>query len=268
MEVLFDLADRMGLRAEVNLVLNQTFGFEGDQCLGAGEKIGWHELGDRVLKRWFGSDHDLSWFLANGFIRWPKKVEEAYWRWFVDARVPLYLEWIIDLGGKIRGLAEGVGIRADWEQYTPYISWFPTPVHQKDGDSEYDLYCFSYRDVMHTGSMTNELPWVDEASEMNPYTYRITMNAETAGKKGLKDGDEVWLETPEGRKQKGRLKLMEGQHPRTIAIAACSGHWARGLPVAKGKGTNFDDLLPIDLAHTDPVSGNLETCVRVKVYRV
>jgi len=218
------------------------------------------------LKWWFGPAHDLEWFRDNGFIRWPKKVEEAYWRWFVDARIPLYLEWVIELGKKITNLAESVGIHADWKQYTPNVSWFPTPVHKKYGP-EYDLFCFSYRDIMHTGSMTNEVPWIDEASHQNPYTYHITINEDTAVRKGLKDGDSVWLETPQGRKQKGLLKLMQGQHPKTIGIAACSGHWAKGLPIAKDKGTNFDDLLPIDLDHTDPVSGNLETCVRVRIFK-
>jgi molybdopterin-containing oxidoreductase family molybdopterin binding subunit len=102
---------------------------------------------------------------------------------------------------------------------------------------------------------------------MNPYTYTITMNADTAKGKGLKDGDSIWVENTIGRRQKGRLKLLEGQHPQTIAIAACSGHWIDGLPIAKGKGTNFDDLMPIDLAHVDPVCGNLEVSVKVKAYR-
>jgi molybdopterin-containing oxidoreductase family molybdopterin binding subunit len=159
-----------------------------------------------------------------------------------------------------------VGIHTDWEPYTPLVSWYPTPP-MKENDPQYDLYCFSYRDILHTGSMTMEQPWLDEASQMNPYTYNITMNADTARRKGLKDGDIVWVENAMGHRQKGRLKLIEGQHPQTIAIAACSGHWIDALPIAKGKGTNFDDLMPIDLAHVDPVSGNIEVSVKVKVYK-
>ena len=72
------------------------------------------------------------------------------------------------------------------EQYTPLISWFPCTIHRVK-DPGYDLYCFSYRDVLHTGSHTMEQPWIDEASEMNPYTYNITMNADTAQKKGIRE---------------------------------------------------------------------------------
>ena len=53
-----------------------------------------------------------------------------------------------------------------------------------------------------------------------------------------------------------------------MGIAACSGHWAKGLPIAKGKGTNFDTLLELDLQHVDPVSWVIETSVRVKVKKV
>jgi anaerobic selenocysteine-containing dehydrogenase len=110
-----------------------------------------------------------------------------------------------------------------------------------------------------------EQPWLDEASNMNPYTYHITINGEAAQKRGIEDEDMVEIESAYGRKVQGHIKVMEGQHPQTIGIAACSGHWARGMPIAKGKGTNFDILLENDLEHCDPVSLNLETAVRVKI---
>jgi molybdopterin-containing oxidoreductase family molybdopterin binding subunit len=113
-----------------------------------------------------------------------------------------------------------------------------------------------------------EQPWLDEASRMNPYTYNIAMNADTAQRKGLKDGDTVELESIAGRKVQGRLKLLKGIQPRTVSIAACAGHWAKGMPVAKDKGVNFDILLELDFKHVDPVSFNLETAVRIKIRKV
>ncbi len=47
-----------------------------------------------------------------------------------------------------------------------------------------------------------------------------------------------------------------------------SQHWAKGQPVAKGKGANFDDLLELDLKHSDPISLNIETAVRIKVKKL
>jgi anaerobic selenocysteine-containing dehydrogenase len=113
-----------------------------------------------------------------------------------------------------------------------------------------------------------EQPWLDELSHMNPYTYNIVMHSETAREKGLKDGDLVELETAVGRKVEGRIKVLTGIHPKAVGIAACAGHWAKGMPIAKGKGVNFDILLEIDMKHCDPVSFNMETAVRIKIRKI
>jgi anaerobic selenocysteine-containing dehydrogenase len=94
------------------------------------------------------------------------------------------------------------------------------------------------------------------------------MHSDKAREKGIEDGDTIEIETYQGRKARGIVKLLEGQHPQTVGIAATAGHWAKGQPIAKGKGTNFDTLLPFDFEHMDPVCGNIETAVRVMVKKV
>ena len=289
-EILWDLADRIGMREEINNYYNVYFSSFGGEALVGGdiasmkgaegvdrnkvveivkpqEKISYRELIDRALKYYFGSEHNLNYVKEHGFIDWPKQVKEAYWRWFIDARVPVYQEHLAELKPHIMENAKQAGIELDWEQFTPLISYFEPQV-SKDVDPNYDLYCFSYRDILHTGSGTMELPWLDEVSKLNPYTYNVTMNVTTAESKGLKEGDLICLETREGRKITGTLKTMQGQHPQTIAIAACSGGWARGQPVAYGKGTNFNILLESDFKHVCPVCFNQETAAMVKVYRI
>jgi anaerobic selenocysteine-containing dehydrogenase len=174
---------------------------------------------------------------------------------------------MVDIGEKVKELTEGAGIGVDLQQYTPLISWFPCSIHRVS-DPSFDLFCFSYRDILHTGSHTMEQPWLDEASRMNPYTYNITISTETAKKKGIREGDLVELESTNGEKVRGPVRVMQGQHPLTVGIAACSGHWAKGMPVAYQKGTNFDTLMACDLAHVDPVSLNIETAARIKVRRI
>ena len=90
---------------------------------------------------------------------------------------------------------------------------------------------------------------------------------DTAKKKGLKDGDLICLESPYGRKTTGYLKTMQGMHPKCIAIAACSGGWAKGAPIAYGKGTNFNILLESDFKHACPVCWSQETAQMVKIYK-
>jgi anaerobic selenocysteine-containing dehydrogenase len=269
LEILERLSKEMGrdLTAELNEYFNRTLPILEEYRLKPTDKPTTVEVGDRVVKSQFGPDHDWAWFKENGFVRWPKKVEEAYWMWYVDVRVPIYMEFLVHMKEAMEKINKETGIGIDLAQYTPLISWFPCTIHRVD-KPEYDLYCYSYRDVLHSGSCTMEQPWLDEASRMNPYTYNITIHGDVARKKGIEDGDTIEIETYQGRKARGVAKLMEGQHPQTIGIAATAGHWAKGQPIARGKGTNFDTLLPLDLEHMDPVCANIETAVRVKVRKV
>ena len=263
-DVLREILNKIGRTPQVNYFYNYFCNFGEHNKLKPNEMFTQEEMCDRVLRHFFGDEHNWEWFKKNGFIRWPKKVEEAYWRYFIDARHVIYLEYMIDIGERVKELTQEADIQLNMEQYTPFVSWFPCSVH-KQSDSSFDLYCFSYRDILHSGSHTMEQPWIDEASLMNPYTYNITMNEEVAKSKGIKDGDVIEIESTNGETVRGLVKLMQGQHPKTMGIAACAGHWGKGMPIAKGKGTNFDTLMSNDLRHVDPVSLNIETAVRVKV---
>jgi len=106
---------------------------------------------------------------------------------------------------------------------------------------------------------------LDEAAQLDPFSYTIAINADTGKKKGLRDGAIIRVETETGRKVRGRVKLTQGVHPEGLGIAACAGHWGAGMPVAKGKGVFFNDLLELDWAHASPVNLNLDLCARVKV---
>jgi len=87
----------------------------------------------------------------------------------------------------------------------------------------------------------------------------------TGSKQGLRDWELIWVESETGRKVKGRVKLTQAIHPEGLGIAACAGHWGDGMPVAKGKGVFFNELLELDWKHASPVNLNLDLCVRVKV---
>ena len=114
--------------------------------------------------------------------------------WFLDLRIPIYMEFLQHMKEEVIKINDETGIGMDIEHYTPLISWFPCTNH-KLKDDEHDLYCYSYRDILHSASSTMEQPWLDEASRMNPYSYNITMNTITANKKGIKDDDVVEVET-------------------------------------------------------------------------
>ena len=93
------------------------------------------------------------------------------------------------------------------------------------------------------------------------------MSAETAKQKGLEDKDLIEIESMYGHKIRGTLKLRKGQHPQTIALVS-AGHWAKGQPIAAGKGANFYALLESKFENCDPLAFTIEMAVRVKVTKV
>jgi molybdopterin-containing oxidoreductase family molybdopterin binding subunit len=145
-------------------------------------------------------------------------------------------------------------------------TWLPCPSHEC-ADEQFDFYGFYYRDSIHTNSFTMENPWLDETAQLDPFTYKVAMNAAVARRKSLSEGDEVWVETVKGRRVRGRLHLTELIHPEGLGVAGCAGHWGDGQPIAKGKGVFFNDLLEIDFDHVSPVNLNLDVCVKVRVRR-
>lgn len=263
-DVMLQLAYRLGMGPEINMGINGYYGLDGPQMLDPKKTYTMDEISDHELKHKFGPERGLDWFKENGVITWPKKVEEVYWRPFVDVRVPIYHEYLIGLGEQTGKLFADAGLPFDQTFYGPLPEWLPCPSHEVK-DVSFDLYAFYYRDAIQANGFTMENPWIDETARMDPFSYRIAINADTARKKGLVDNDVVNLETPTGRTVTGRVKLTEGIHPEAVGIAACAGHWTKHQPIAKGKGVFFNDLLEVDFEHTSPVNLNLDLCAKVKV---
>ncbi len=280
LDILFDLADRVGIREEYNSFLENWFStkrmkWEQDdveatetEIIEPGENIRNYEFTDRTLKFYFGKEHGLDWFMEHGNMAWDKKPEECYWRYHVDARIPVYYERLEHDREPIKERAEKIGIHMNWDQYTPLLSYFPAAFYTDVApDSEFDLVGISTRDVLHTQRFSAENPWVDELSQTNPYTYNIVMHTETAKGKDIVEGDIICLENFRGDKVTGRVKLSQFVHPQAVAVVGLGG-WAEGRPIAKGKGVNFSQLLPADQKHIDPICGAFEICVKLKAYKV
>ena len=286
-EILFDLADRIGpeKRAEFNRYLDTFYSGKlskwgaakkeaGDTeedypIIRPDERLTNEEFTDRALKHMFGEKCGLDWFEGNGYMIWKKRPEEVYWRTFCSGRSPIYFEFLLNSKEKGMPIDEKLGIHLDWDHYTPLITYFPSVIYEEgEQNPDYGFVAFSYRDILHAATATYNNPVIDEMSKSNPFTYNISLNAEMAKKMGIKDGDTVCVENLKGRRMTGKAKLMNGIHPQAVASVCGGGGWAKGRPIAKGKGVMFNNLLINDQKHKCPVCLSLETAVRVKVYKV
>ena len=263
-DVLLDLVDRIGIRADSNAAFNAAMNLVPEFRLQGDRRYTYEEICDAELKSNFGPERGLSWFQEHGLAKWRKRPEEVYWRPFVDARVPVYWEFMTPLYEKTDAITAPRGITIPREYYEPLPDFLPCLSHGCKAPG-FDLYAFYYRDSIHTNSYTMENAWLDEAARLDPFSYTIAINAETGSRKGLRDGAMVWVENEKGRKVKGRVRLTQAVHPEGLGIAACAGHWSRGMPVARGKGVFYNELLELDWNHVSPVNLNLDLCARVKL---
>lgn len=83
----------------------------------------------------------------------------------------------------------------------------------------------------------------------------------------MKDGDLIFVESVYRRKVKGTLKTIQGIHPEGVAIAALAGHWSKDMPIARGKGVFYNELIEIDYEHCDPGNLNMDLCAKVRIYK-
>jgi molybdopterin-containing oxidoreductase family molybdopterin binding subunit len=267
--VTLELAERLDMRRDLNMVLNMLHHLDGEYALDPERRYTWEEIVDRRYKAWFGSKFGVNWFKENGVLTWPKKVEEVYWRPFMPVRVPIYFEFFPRIGQEVEKIKQETGIPFDTGDFQPLPDWKPCRSHE-DGHPEFDLYGIYFRTPFHAFTYTNNNPLLDEISKIDPYNFCININAQTAARKGIQEGDWVMVESgATGQRVRGQAKLVQGLHPEVIAVAGSGGHWSQGLPVAtqEGKGVNFEWLLPLTFEDTDTLSFNQDLCVKVKVYK-
>mgnify|MGYP002035367389 CR=1 FL=1 len=263
---LLEWADGLDFVEDVYVMLNAKYGLEGKYRLEPSKRYGYEEIVDMISKAKFGKG--LDWFKSHGHVEQGEKtIEEAYTRPFHKGRMPVYLEHLSDVGRDLKKFTKDE-LDLDWDvsDYHPLPDWKPCPSYDEH-DPEYDLYLVNYKLPYHTHTFTAENPWLRHISEESKRDFRVQMNVSTAQRKGLKDGDPVWVESKEGVKKKAVLRTTEAVHDEVLAAPGIFGHWATKMPQSKDKGFNVNAFIPIRLDRIDPLSSALDACVKVRVER-
>lgn len=118
----------------------------------------------------------------------------------------------------------------------------------------------------HALSLSAQNPWLADLGERHPYAFRLLMNRRAGEARGIRDGETVTITSRAGSVT-GKVRLSEGIHPEVVAVAGINGHWAKGLPVARGRGMHFNSLVPFDLDNVDKLSSAFDSKVKVHVTR-
>jgi len=268
-EIYLEIAERLGFLDELYQIGNSSLTWLLDEKykLEKGRRYTIREIAEREAKSIIGDDFNWDQLRESPcLITREKTVEEAYPGNFLDSNIMIYMEYLIKTGEDVKCVTDQLGLDWDFRPYTPLPQFIPCSSNEED--NEYDMISVNFKVPFQTFSSSCENLWIDEISRANPYTYNIMVNSSVAEKKGLKSGDLVGVESKYG-KASGRLRVTELIHPECVGIAGTFGHWAKKLPIARGKGAFYNDLLPSpSLERIDTISGQVDMCVRVKIYKI
>jgi anaerobic selenocysteine-containing dehydrogenase len=266
-DVLMEVADRMGFLKEVyerfNASTSLSDPLKEPYKLDVSRKYTPEEIADRRLKSRFGEGKGLDWFKKNGYVSYKRTADEQYPLPWLKVRFPIYHELYERAKKDMEELVKKLDLK-DWDldDYVALPEWKACASYVKSG--EFNLTAVNFRVPTHAQSITSSNAWLSEVAEFNPYAQKILINTGVAAERGIKEGDKVWVESEVG-KVTGIAKVTECIHPEAVGISSHFGTLAKGMPIARGKGANLNRLLPLDM---DPVSTGVDSCVKVKVYKV
>lgn len=268
-EIYIELAERIGMLDEFNKIGSESWGINEEQQLDQGKRHTVKDIAERQAKTLIGSDFTFEDVKDTScLITRDKTAEEAYPGNFIKARMPIYLEHLIDAGEDLKSVIDDLGLEWDFRPYTPLVNFIPCDECDHEEGDDYDLLIVNFKVPFQTNTISQQNLWIDELSRANPYTLKVMMHPDAAERKGLNDGDRVLVESHHG-KDEGTLKVTQIVHPECLGIPGTLGHWARNLHVAAKKGTSFNTLLPPpNIKRIDTLSGQIDTCVRVRVTRI
>lgn len=278
-----DVAERVGFlygMGKFNFILSKARGLQGDYQLDPNTKYTAEEIIDRRLRTLSGGQglDDL----ANvGYIVQDRgeHPETAYTYHNFPGRAshhPFYNMIFKQAGEDLLGglAAAGMkhpgGLEEDIEFYYQGVPVYkPTPTQTGDLE-EFDLWGSMRRYPLFMFDLggVQSSPWLREAADENPWFGSWLINPATAERKGLKDGDMIYVEGQfGGRVGPHPVRVTELCHPDTLAVLSGLGREAAGMNPDVRKGIAYNQLMPRSWDAVDVFTGGTENSPRLKVIK-
>ena len=159
---------------------------------------------------------------------------------------------------------EALGLRARGDRvFLPHYE----PPRFVGEEKEFPLHLIMSKPMSLAGSRTANQAWLAEIPDVRagrPWEVTVEVNPETAHKLHVKDGEDVWLESPVGR-LRVRARLYAGIAPEVVHVPFGSGHGAGGR-FAEAWGANPNRLVG---AEADRLAGTPALfATRVRITKV
>jgi len=131
---------------------------------------------------------------------------------------------------------------------------------------DYPLWLLTSRSMQYAWGANVSLPILADVARHVRGHFSLMLHRRTAAALRIREGDEVWIEAPNGARTRGRAMIREGVRPDVVVALQQFGHWA--TPFARDlEMPNLNQLATMDLALTD-ATGSGADLVRVKLTRV
>jgi anaerobic selenocysteine-containing dehydrogenase len=267
-DILMELAERLGILDKYIEEINKAWKIK----LSPNRKYSSEEVVAEIAK---GNGTDIEYLKKHGLKAKKLHLEDIYLKGIEakfkgpgNPKMNFYAENLLITADKVKETVNKHGIkniRTDNLDvvYSPLPRKehaFPTP-HMEAND--YDLYLITYKRMYFNQSDNAMVPVLREIAHDADENF-VAINTDTANKKGIKDGEYVYVESRAG-KIKIKAKLTEGIRPDTLAISYHYGHWSNSMPAYAKKGANPNWILEL---YPDRISGmNSFNDTKVKVYK-
>lgn len=257
-QILLEIADRAGFLNDVYAEINRMWGLNDSPYeLDVNKKYPYDEMMDRRLKVWLGPQYGLDWLLGEdgGLLVWNAKPHEKWKGAFRKGRAHLYYEFMIKAGHDVEKVVKDLGIPWDTSDYQPIPDWKPCFSYAAK-NNEYDLFAVNFKVPMMAHGVGRFNPLVQNLIEYHDLDS-VLMHPKTAAKKGINEGDEIWIETAKGRKVKAVVRLSERTHPEVLGTVQFSLQ----------RGADFNALASLDKDTIDFLTSAVDSCLLIKVYK-
>ncbi len=286
-----ELARRTGLLESYNTALNRGVagaplkGGGYDYSLPGGEAHSVETIWDAVCRAATaeltgGKDvKDLAWFKEHGWYVTPFKREDWYLyptmvRLGLRFELP-YQERLIRVGEELRRRLHEGGVHWWDDQLGEYMAipgWHDVParweqaVKEMGADpAEFPFWAVTTKLMAYTTGNNAGIPLMHEAGQNVRGHGAVILNAATATRLGIGEGDWVEVRSPVNN-TRGRAELVQGCRPDTVVIPGQFDHWK--TPFAKDLHfPSLNTVAPLSLTLTD-ATGSGADLMRVAVRKV
>lgn len=243
-----------------------------DEIYDAVAKAGTHVLSD-------GEDvHGLEYFKEHGYYMAPFSRLLWYLHPAVEdngIRYELpYQERLLRIGGELANRLHEKDIHW-WDDklveyqalpkyHDPSHIWETDPAEYGKDPADFPFWLVTSRAMQYSWGANVQIPLIREAAENSDTVKGVVMNAGRAAELGIKDGDQVVVESAVGETG-GRVVLRQGIRPDTLLMIGQMDHWK--TPFAKNLHIpSLNTVIPISMRLTD-ATGSSADLVRVSIRR-